>query len=87
MPHRSLLGGIIKFLQLHAEDSNLSFIITPDLLQKALTPRPHDLPAAAAAAEAARQDGATQAAEGTGTGLLKRSHSKPLHCSGCVIQT
>jgi hypothetical protein len=69
---RALLGGICEFLRIHAEQPELSVIITPAELEEATTPRPQDLPAAAAAAEAARAQAAAQQAAGAGKagGLL-----------------
>jgi hypothetical protein len=72
---RALLGGVCEFLRHHAEQPELSVIITAEELEEATTPRPHDLPAAAAAAEAARALAAKQAAAAPGEagGLLAGS--------------
>jgi hypothetical protein len=72
---RALLGGICEFLRHHAEQPELSVIITAEELEEATTPRPHDLPAAAAAAEAARALAGKQAAAAPGEagGLLAGS--------------
>lgn len=54
-PCRKHLGGIVQFLQLHAEQPGLTVIVTQAEIEEALTPRRQDLPAAAAAAKAAAE--------------------------------
>lgn len=51
---RTQLASICEFLRAHAQQPDLAAIITSAELDEATTPRPQDLPAAAAAAEASR---------------------------------